>query len=595
MTKFRKRFLPYAVAIGSTAIALLLRLWLEFLLSRSMGAFFYLAIIVSAWYGGLRPGFVAVVLSTLAINYFLIPPRYQFWFEQPKDVFELGTFLLVAFLINLLTSNFRDSKQKIERLSQQLAQENAQQLRMALSAAQMGMWDWNIVTGEINWSPEHEQLFGLSPGTFDGKYETVEACLHPDDREKLNQAVERSRRERVPYQHEFRVVWADGSIHWIEERGQAFYDEAGQPVRMTGTVMAIDDRKLAEMALVRLNCELEQRVQERTAELTEVNERLLEALIALRESEERRRLALDLTHTGFWDLHLPSGKLIWNDNHFTLLGLAPNDIEPSYELWRSRIHPDDIGWVEQRFLESIENHADYTNEYRVVHPDNSVHWVMGRGKAIYDELGQPVRSLGVLLDISDRKRAEETLQQYERIISNTKDGIALMNRHYIYQVANQGYLSWCNKSAHEVIGNSVRNILGQDLFDNFIQPRLEQCFAGESIQYERWFDYPNLVPQFLSVTYTPYRDASENISGVIVSLRDLTQLKQAEQTLELQAVITRNMAEGICLVKADNGVIVYANPKFEQMFGYDSGELNGQHVSIVNYPSDGVTPEDVNQ
>jgi PAS domain S-box-containing protein len=200
-----------------------------------------------------------------------------------------------------------------------------------------------------------------------------------------------------------------------------------------------------------------------------------------------------------------------------------------------------------------------------------------------------------LLDISDRKRAEETLQQYERIIFNTKDGIALMNRHYIYQVANQGYLSWCNKSAREVIGNSVRNILGQDLFDNFIQPRLVQCLAGETIQYEKWFDYPNVVPQFLSVTYTPYHDASGNISGVIVSLRDLTQLKQAEQMLDLQAVITRNMAEGICLVRADNGVIIYANPKFEQMFGYDGGELNGQHVSIVNYPSDGVTPEDVDR
>ena len=605
--------MPYAVAIGSTAIALLLRLWLEPWLLRSIGAFFYIAIIVSVWYGGFRPGFVAVVLSTLAINYFLIPPRYQFGIEPPKDVIELGTFLLVAFLINLLTSNFRDSKQKIERLSQQLAQENAEQLRMALSAAQMGMWYWNIVTGEINWSSEHEQLFGLSPGTFDGKYETFDACLHPDDREKLNQAIERSLKQRVPYQHEYRVVWADGSIHWIEARGQAFYDEAGQPVHMTGTVMLLDERKQAQIDLQQLNAELEQRVQERTAELAQANDRLLETVIeqqhtqlalqqyleeiedlynnapcgyhsldpegniiqindtelnwlgysrdevlhkkfsdfvtaegkqvfqdnfprfkqqgwinnlefeivrkdgttrwlglsatgikdevgnflmsrstlfditdrkraederkqaeaALQESEERRRLALDLTHIGFWDMHLPSGKLIWNDNLFTLQGLAPHSIEPSYELCRSLVHPDDVGWIEQRFLESMKNHTDYVVEYRVVYPDGSVHWVMGRGKAIYDESGQPVRSLGVVLDISDRKRAE--------------------------------------------------------------------------------------------------------------------------QMLELQAVITRNMAEGICLVRADNGVIVYANPKFEQMFGYDCGELNGQHVSIVNYASEQVTAEEVNQ
>jgi len=316
---------------------------------------------------------------------------------------------------------------------------------------------------------------------------------------------------------------------------------------------------------------------------------------ALHQSEEQRRLALDLTHIGFWNWDIPTGKLIWNDNHFTLLGLAADGMEGNYQLWRSHVHPEDLGWVEQRFLESLENHTDYEAEYRVVHPDGSVHWLMGRAKAMYDESGKAVRSLGVLLDISDRKRAEETLRKYERIVSNTKDGIALLNCNYIYQIANEGYLSWCNKSANEVVGNSVRNILGQELFENFIQPRLDRCLAGEIIQYEKWFNYPNLVPQFLSVTYAPYRDGGENISGVIVSLRDVTKLKQAEEMLELQAAIARNMAEGICLVRADNGIFVHANPKFEQMFGYDPGELNGQHVSIVNYASESVNAQEVSQ
>ena len=244
--KFSQRFLPYGVAIGSTAIALLLTLWVEPFVLRTIGAFFYITIIVSSWYGGFRPGSVAVVLSTLAISYFFIPPRYQLWFERPEDVFQLAMFLLVAFTINLLTSNFQDSKQKIERLSQKLAQENAEQLRMALSAAQMGMWNWEIATGEINWSQEHDQLFGLTPGTFDGKSETFNACLHPDDRETVNLAVQQALQTHSSYHCEFRVVWADGSIHWIEGRGQAFYNEAGQPVRMTGTVMAIDERKQAQ-------------------------------------------------------------------------------------------------------------------------------------------------------------------------------------------------------------------------------------------------------------------------------------------------------------------------------------------------------------
>ncbi|GAB1541807.1 hypothetical protein NUACC21_44800 [Scytonema sp. NUACC21] len=1103
------QLLPYAVAIGSTAIALLLKLWLEPLLTQSLGAFFYITVLISSWYGGFRAGIVAVILSTLAINYFFFLPRYQIGLSQPKNVFQLGIFLLIAFTIALLTSNFVNSKRKVQQLSQQLARENATQLQMALSAACMGIWDWDIVTGLIKWSPELEQLLGLAVGTFDGQYETFNTCVHPDDRQALNQVVQEALQTHSPYQHEFRVIWADGSTHWIEGRGYPFYNSASQPVRIMGTAMVIDKRKQAEnalrqseqryralvnasyqivwrtdsdgntiaapegweeltgqsvaqclgwgwlnvvhpedressaqcwreayrnrtlyvteyrlrmkdgdyrnfavrgvpildvdgkisewigtctditerkraeialqksqiqlqqqlaeieiiyqsapiglnvldtdlrfvrinerlaeingfsveahigrtvrellpeladtaeqllrsilvtgkpllnveisgetpaqlgvqrtwlesflplkdgsriigistvceeiterkraeqslqereatlrlfiryapagiamfdrnmrylmasqrwvddhnldsvesligrshyeifpeiserwqqihqrclagasekcdedlfvrldgsqqwirwevhpwhtttgeiggiiifgdditqrkqaqIALQQLNAELEERVAERTAQLSQANERLLEtvreqqqiqlilleqaqlldlahdtimtcdlngaiafwnegaefmygwtkaealgqifhtllktqfprpftdieaelvekgywegelvhfsrdarpinvasrwvlqkdnagkpikilqinnditerkqAQLALRESEERRRLALDLTHIGCWDLHLPSRNLAWNDNHFTLLGLAPYAIEPSYDIWRNRVHPEDIDWVEQRFWESIKNRTDYTAEYRVVHPDGSVHWLMTRGRAIYDESEQPVRSLGVVLDITERKHTEAVLRQYERIVSTAKDGIALLDRNHIYKIVNPAYLDWYNKSNSEVVGHSVRDVLGENLFDNFIRSQLDRCLTGETIQYERWFDSPNLAQQFISFTYTPYYELNGSISGVIINQRDLTRLKQAEQMLELQAVITRNMAEGICLVRSDNAIIIYANPKFEQMFGYDSGELNGQHVSIVNYENEHMTAEEVNQ
>lgn len=369
---------------------------------------------------------------------------------------------------------------------------------------------------------------------------------------------------------EFEMSTKDGSNRWFNLNATAIEDAAGNFIMTRSTLFDISDRKQIER-------EREQ------------------AELALRESEEQRRLALDLTHIGFWDLDLLTGKLVWNDNHFSLLGLVPDRQEASYELWRDGLHPEDRDRVQRQFNDALQSRLDYESEYRVLHPDGSVHWLMGRGKTIYDESGQPVRSLGVMLDISDRKRAEEALRKYERIVSNTKDGIALINRNYIYLIANQGYLSWCNKSESEVVGNSARNILGDELFEKFIKSRLDRGLAGETIQYEKWFDYPNLVLQFLSVTYTPFRDADDNILGVIVSLRDLTQLKQAEQMLELQAVITRNMAEGICLVRVDNGLIVYTNPKFEQMFGYDSDELNGKQVSLLNYATASLSAEDVDR
>ncbi|MCU0547407.1 MAG: PAS domain S-box protein [Oscillatoriaceae cyanobacterium Prado104] len=263
-----KILLPYAVAMGSTAIAILLTILLEVFLSRTLGAFFYIAIAVSAWYGGFRSGIVAIVLSTLAINYFFLPPYYQFFINLKLDVLRLGIFILVGLVINLLTSNLFESRKKIERLNRKLIQESAEQLRMALSAAQMGLWDWNLITGEIKWSPEHSLLFGLNPDAFDGKYETFDARLNPDDREGLNNAIQQALKKRNIYQHEFRVIWPDGSIHWVEGRGQGFYDAVGKATRMTGTIMNIDDRKQAETLLhqqfdrQRLLVEMTQRIRQ---------------------------------------------------------------------------------------------------------------------------------------------------------------------------------------------------------------------------------------------------------------------------------------------------------------------------------------------
>lgn len=680
--------MPYAVAIGSTAIALLLTLGLEPFLTQVVSPFFFVAITVSTWYGGLRPGFVSIVLSTLAINHFLVPSVGQVPNLSISDVIRFTSFCLVALVIHLLSRNLKNSKRRVEQLSQQLLEESAEQLRIALSAAQMAVDERQQAQERLQQQFEQQRLvmemtqrirrslnlqdilqttvdevrqflqcdrviiFQFSPGW--GGTVVVESvadewmrilplqiydpCIGEEYVEPFKQGLVTAKTdiynsEISPCHVEFLASlqvranlvvpifqgdelwgllaahhcaapreWQSSEIVLLRQLGAQVSIALQQSTLFEQVQTELAERKQAQMALQQLNAELEQRVQERTAELTEVNERLLETLIALSESEERRRLALDLTHIGFWDWHLPSRTLIWNNNHFTLLGLAPDNIKPNYELWRNHVHPDDMGWAEQQFLESMANRTDYAAEYRVVHPDGSIHWLMARARAIYDESGQAVRSLGVLLDISDRKLAEETLQQYERIISNTKDGIALMNRHYIYQVANQGYLSWCNKSAHEVIGNSVRNILGEELFDNFIQPRLEQCLAGETIQYEKWFDYPNLVPQFLSVTYTPYRDTNDNISGVIVSLRDLTRLKQAEatlqqqtrqeqllwnitqsirQTLDLNAILNTTVTEVRQTLQVDRAVVYRFHPDWSGDFVVES--VSNDWVKLVEF------------
>ena len=128
-------------------------------------------------------------------------------------------------------------------------EENEERLRLALNAGRMGVFDWNTVSGVIVWSEEHARLFGMRLEDFEGRYESFAQRVHQDDLARINQALEDARRNHRLFHQEFRVVWPDGSLHWINSQGQFFYDVDGQALRMTGVVRDIDARKRMELIL----------------------------------------------------------------------------------------------------------------------------------------------------------------------------------------------------------------------------------------------------------------------------------------------------------------------------------------------------------
>jgi PAS domain S-box-containing protein len=138
----------------------------------------------------------------------------------------------------------QDSRNVVED-SEWRIRASEERLRLALDAGRMGVWDWNIRTGDLKWSDSLEPLHGLAPGTFGGTFEHFQALIHPDDRDAVNDAIQQALEGSGEFYVEFRNVWHGGGIHWIAGSGKVYYDD-GSPSRMIGIGMDVTRRKRAE-------------------------------------------------------------------------------------------------------------------------------------------------------------------------------------------------------------------------------------------------------------------------------------------------------------------------------------------------------------
>jgi PAS domain S-box-containing protein len=129
--------------------------------------------------------------------------------------------------------------------------ESEERLRFALQTASIGTFEWSIETGINTWTKDLEAMYGLPPGGFPGMQAAWEALVHPDDRLRAVQRVTESLETGAPVGEEWRVIWPDGSKHWLAGRWQVFKNALGNPVRMMGVNIDVTDRKLMEEALRR--------------------------------------------------------------------------------------------------------------------------------------------------------------------------------------------------------------------------------------------------------------------------------------------------------------------------------------------------------
>jgi PAS domain S-box-containing protein len=195
---------------------------------------------------------------------------------------------------------------------------------------------------------------------------------------------------------------------FLERRQQALRDEP-VPAHLETEIVCRDGRRLpVEVTVASLR--RDSQVVGRAAVVRDISARQ-QAETARRAQEQRLRLALEAATAGSFDWDITTGAIVLSPEHFTLLGLDPGNVTLTYQDWLDRIHPEDISQLEAALDHSLAERRDIDLEYRVVRPDGTIRWINGRGHTFYNAAGEPVRMVGLLLDITNRKQTEAALRE----------------------------------------------------------------------------------------------------------------------------------------------------------------------------------------
>lgn len=212
------------------------------------------------------------------------------------------------------------------------------------------------------------------------------------------------------------------------------------------------------------------------------------------------------------------------------------------------IHPDDLKKVQAHFDQicrgaACDHLVESSLEYRLKTNDGSYHWFSDKHVVLMGPEGRPDAVIGNIRDLAKEQLAEKTLQKFAHIVSRSKDYLALIDRHYTYQAISKAYAHTLQRTRDDVIGKTVSEIFGPELFNKIIKPMADQCLGGKNIRFQIWLPFAGDDRKLLDIEYTPHYEKGQKektVSGYVECTRDITDVKKLEaqllQTCKMEAI-----------------------------------------------------------
>jgi PAS domain S-box-containing protein len=378
--------------------------------------------------------------------------------------------------------------------------ESKERLGIALETADLGTWDLDVTTQVMQCSPRLKANFGL-PGDADFTYDRMLEAVHPDDRSHMLEAARLALEGNCKYHSEYRVIWPDGTVHWLLASGRAFNENDGTS-RLLGVTLDVTDRKRGEEAL--------------------------------RKSEEHYRELAEALPQLVWTC-LPNGQCDYLSTQWVAYTGIPES-EQLGLLWLDLVmHPDDRERTYAAWMDAIADRAAYDLEYRLRRHDGEYRWFKTRGTPLRDDKGQIVKWLGTCTDINDLRQAREALRESEQRFRTMANSAPVMiwtsSADYLCDFVNEPWLIFTGRSLEEELGRGWLDLVHPDDISRYLDVYERASIRRESFNVDfrllrhdgqwRWL-VNHGVPRISSV---------DGFQGYIGSCVDITDRQKVEEEL----------------------------------------------------------------
>jgi len=345
------------------------------------------------------------------------------------------------------------------------------------------------------------QMFGYTVGECLNNM-TFKNLVHPEDLTKVEEQVRRRTSGEVEFvQYTFRGLKKDGQIFPVEVYGATSVHK-GEPAG-TGTILDISERKRAEEAL--------------------------------RENEARLKIAMDLAKLVQWEYDVKTGMYGFDDQFYALYGTSSRHeggpLMSAEAYARKFIPPEESNVVAEAIAKTLATtDPNFTDqlEHRIIRADGEERHIIVRWGVVCDQKGKVVEIRGANQDVTERKRAEERLREYEKVVEGLEEMIAVVDQDYRYVIANRAFLNYRNQQRDQVIGRLVGDSSRNEVFERVIKEKLDECFLNKVVKYEMKYALPKFGETDLFITYLPIEGPS-GVDRVACVFQDVTERKREEE------------------------------------------------------------------